>query len=366
MAATTRQTAIAFLGKARRLSPAGFFLSILPLSLAPGLAIAASSAQASEKPYPVIVEAKPQKIPGGSGLERSAFTIEAAFVLRSSDQRFGGLSGLWLSDDSERERLITVSDQGLLWQARLRHDDRGRLLDVDSWTVSGITKRPDEHQEHVNFDAEALAGDDDQGLVVAYEGHHRLQRLPLSDLQALPDRLPRPAGLGGPSNSGIESLATLPGGRLLAIAERVGAWGGVGLAAWLIDGDRVDDLIYVPTAGFAPTGADRLDSMLYIVERKFSLLGGFQSGILTAPTDRFHPGAHVEGTSLARFRYGDLGQNFEAIAAKRAPDGRTLIYLLSDDNFSVFQRTVLLQLSLPEGPGIQTGKVPKNTSDIAN
>ncbi len=364
MAATNRQTAIAFLGKARRLTFAGFFLSILPHLLASGLIIAANSTQASGQPEPVIVEAKPQKTPESSGLERSVLTIEAAFVLRSSDRRFGGLSGMWLSDN--RERLIAVSDEGLLWQATLSHDERGRLLDVNGWSVSGIAKLPEERQGRVNFDAEALAGDGGEGVVVAYEGHHRLRRLPLSDLHALPDRLPNLAGLGGPSNSGVESLASLPGGRLLAIAEGVGAWGGTGLAAWLIDGDRVDDLIYVPTAGYAPTGAERLDGTLYVVERKFSLLGGFQSGLVTVPVDRLRPGTQVEGASLARFRYGDLGENFEAIAAKQAPDGRTLIYLLSDDNFSIFQRTLLLQLSLSENASIRDDDVPKNTPDATN
>jgi hypothetical protein len=53
---------------------------------------------------------------------------------------------------------------------------------------------------------------------------------------------------------------------------------------------------------------------------------------------------------LAIFRWGDFGQNFEAIAARRAPDGRLLLYLLSDDNFSMLQQTLLLQLSLPSTP----------------
>ena len=33
--------------------------------------------------------------------------------------------------------------------------------------------------------------------------------------------------------------------------------------------------------------------------------------------------------------------------ARRGPGGQVLLYLLSDDNFTVLQRTVLLQLSLP-------------------
>lgn len=244
--------------------------------------------------------------------------------------------------------MLAVSDRGQLWQAKLEHDDQGRLSSIDQWGLFDITRQSDDVERRRGFDAEALAGDEDQGLVIAYEGHHRLRRLPLDDLLAVPDRRPLPNGLGGPSNSGIESLASLGDGRQLAIAERVGAWGGVGLSAWLIDGDRIDDLVYVPTPGFAPTGADRLDDLLFIIERRFSLLGGFQSRIIELPTSDLHPGNHLQGRELAAFRWGDLGENFEGITAKRAPDGRTLIYLLADDNFSFLQRTVLLQLSLPK------------------
>ena len=244
--------------------------------------------------------------------------------------------------------MIAVSDKGQLWQARLRHDENGRLLEVDDWLLINIARLPDDRTGSRGVDAEALAGDD-RTLVVAYEGYHRLRQLSLTALEAPPERLPRLEGLGGPSNSGIESLTRLGNDRLLAIAERVGAVGGVGLSAWLIDGDHVDDLVYVPTPGFVPTGADRSVDTLYIVERQFSLFGGFRSRLLTVPASEIHAGAHFKGTGLAAFRFGDLGENFEGIAARKAPDGRTLVYLLSDDNFSLLQRTVLLQLALP-GP----------------
>jgi len=302
---------------------------------------------------PVAVQARAQKLPKRTGLEKSALTFEASFVLSSSHQDFGGLSGIWLADDGNR--MIAVSDRGQLWQARLQHGELGKLVDVDRWTLAEIPKLPNDPKGWRSVDAEALAGDD-RSLVVAYEGYHRLRRLSHSNLEALPQRLPRLEGLGGPSNSGIESLASLNGGRFLAIAEGVGAVGGAGLSAWLIDGDQVDDLVYVPSPGFVPTGADRLDETLFVIERQFSLLGGFRSRLMTVPVDHVRPGAHLNGRELAVFRFGDIGENFEAVAAKRAPDGRTLIYLLSDDNFSIFQRTVLLQLSLPETAHFSAGK----------
>ncbi len=38
----------------------------------------------------------------------------------------------------------------------------------------------------------------------------------------------------------------------------------------------------------------------------------------------------------------------EGIAARRGPGGETLIYLISDDNFHPWQRTLLLMFELAE------------------
>jgi hypothetical protein len=34
--------------------------------------------------------------------------------------------------------------------------------------------------------------------------------------------------------------------------------------------------------------------------------------------------------------------NFEGVAARRMPDGRVRLYIVSDDNFSASQRTLLM------------------------
>jgi hypothetical protein len=38
----------------------------------------------------------------------------------------------------------------------------------------------------------------------------------------------------------------------------------------------------------------------------------------------------------------------EGIEVKSGPDGETLVYLLSDDNFSILQRSLLLMFELRE------------------
>ena len=53
--------------------------------------------------------------------------------------------------------------------------------------------------------------------------------------------------------------------------------------------------------------------------------------------------ARLFGTPVAELRQPHSVDNFEAIAARPAPDGSILVYLLSDDNRSELQRTLLLQ-----------------------
>ena len=283
----------------------------------------------------------PKLVQGGLG---DGIEIEAIFALQSPQASFGGLSGLWVAPDGSR--MIAISDIGQRWQAWLHHDDAGRLTGLDNWSVADLTKRPEDGDGSRWIDSEALSGDGQGGLVVAYEGQHRLRRWPLADFDAEPLSMALPKGLGGPSNSGIEAMSTLEDGRLFALAERVGAWGGEGLMGWVVDKETTDDLIYIPGPDFAPTGADRLGSTVYVVERSFSLLSGFRTRIVALPNNAIKPDARLEGTELAAFRWGKFGENFEGIAARRGPNGQTFLYLLADDNFSFLQETLMVQLSI--------------------
>jgi hypothetical protein len=270
-----------------------------------------------------------------------ALEFEAGFALGARDPRFGGLSGLWLAPDGTQ--LIAASDRGTLWRATLDHAADGRLIGVRDWQAVEPGHAPDDSAEE--RDAEALAPDGAGGLVIAYEGTHRLRRLALDDLTAPPAALPTPAALDRPSNRGIEALAALPDGALLALAEGVFAASG-DLLAWRIEGDRVLPLSYSVSQGYVPTGADRLEDTLFVVERRFSLLDGFATRIVTLGVAEARAGASLVGRRLAELRAPLLSENFEAIAARRGADGRVLLYLVSDDNFIALQRTLLLQLSL--------------------
>ena len=293
------------------------------------------------------MRASPFAFPAEAGepLDFGGLEFRAGFVLASSDPGFGGLSGLWIAPDGER--LIAASDRGTLWLAEPAHADDGTLIGFTGWRAVEPGVAPGDPVGREN-DAEALAafGGD---LVIAYEGAHRLRRVPRDAPASQAAALPTPQGLSEPHNRGIEALVALDDGALLAVAEGVRTPSG-DLAAWLIDDDRTASLAYAPAAGFAPTGADRLDDTIYVLERRFSLLEGLAARVVALDAAAVRPGARLVGRELGVLRPPAISENFEGIAARRAPDGGVLLYLLSDDNFMPLLRSLLLQFSVQAAP----------------
>jgi hypothetical protein len=271
-----------------------------------------------------------------------ALEFRAGFVLASADARFGGLSGLWVAPHGER--LIALSDRGTLWSTEPEHAADGTLVGFGGWQAfePGITPG-----DPPKSDAESLAvtGDD---LVIAYEGVHRLRRVPLAAPSSPAAPLPTPPQLSEPHNEGLEALVALDAGALLAIAEGLRTSTG-DLAAWLIEGDRIESLAYAPTAGFVPTGADRLDDTIYVLERRLSL-NGLAARVVVLDVAEIKPGARLIGRELGVIGPPAISENFEGIAARQAPDGGVLLYLLADDNFLALLRSLLLQFSVRTTP----------------
>jgi hypothetical protein len=200
------------------------------------------------------------------------------------------------------------------------------------------------------------------GWVVAFERDHRLLRYAAGDTgpQGSPVPVPVPPTVAeqSPPNGGLESLARLADGRLLTIEE--GEEDGVqARRAWVTRTaglpQRRDDwlpLTYRAAPRYRPTGAAALpDGGALVLERRVSLLGGWSSRIVRVPAAALRAGAVIDGEELARLEPPLLNDNFEGIATRPGPGGETLIYLVSDDNFSPLQRSYLVLLALPPAQG---------------
>lgn len=261
----------------------------------------------------------------------------AAYEL-SGLPRFGGISALLLDRESS---LLLLSDRARLFRARRVEDSAGRLLGLRDWTELPL---PGPLRD---ADTEALARHPDGGIVIAAEGEPRLFRL-ANDSSRKATPIPLPGFLRDlPANEGIEALAALPDGRLLAVSEGGFEQPGVAVAGLVGAKEAVRLGVGAPD-GFRPTGADVAGNTLFLLERRVSLLGGLEARLVAVPLDGAGVGdatRPLDGTELVRLGAGSFAENFEGVAVRRTDDGRYLIYLVADNNFSALQRTLLLQFA---------------------
>jgi hypothetical protein len=87
---------------------------------------------------------------------------------------------------------------------------------------------------------------------------------------------------------------------------------------------------------------------LLLLERKFALLGGIGIRIRRIALAAIAPGAIVDGPSIFDADLGQEIDNFEGLDVHVTPEGDTVLTLVSDDNFSAIQRTLLVQFTLIE------------------
>lgn len=328
-------------------------LLILGLSYAAPYDASAEKLVVSTRPVPMDVE-NPRRTRVGQLIWRGGLSLSSAH------DRFGGLSSLIVSADSSH--LLATSDRSWWFSAELRYDDQGRLSDIVSPKIAPIKGTDGKPlTERQVRDSEGLALAPDGAVLVSFEREDRVLRYATSDpfdadgLSAVtPSELPRASGFAElSSNNGLEALSDLSDGRLIVIAE--GRDDDEPLRpAWLLeDGAQSAALSYRREPRFRPTGVAVMpDGDLLVLERRYTLIGGVSAIIRRVPRDAITAGATLEGEKLAMLRAPLSVDNMEGIATRRGPNGETLIYLVSDDNFSpLLQRTLLLVFALPPDGG---------------
>ena len=305
-------------------------------------------------PAKIDVNARP--IPSFDTRDRShvrfgALQYRSGLVLTSPFRGFGGLSGLRM--DAKGERFISISDKGAWFTGRIVYSGRemtglaeveaapmlsadGRLITARGW-----------------FDSESIALD---GSLV-YVGLERVNQIlrfdfskgftrSLGEVVAVP-----PALRKLPYNRGTESLVVVPkglpmAGTLMAISER-GLDANGDIIAFLIGGKTPGQFTVRRTGDFDISDAVLLPSGdLLVLERKFAWLSGVGIRIRRIPLISIRPGALVDGPSIFDADLGQEIDNLEGIDAHVSADGDTVLTMVSDDNFSMIQRTLLLQFTL--------------------
>jgi hypothetical protein len=274
-------------------------------------------------------------------------------VLSAPDSRFGGLSDLSVTPDGRR--FLAISDRGHWIEGDLLYDTQRRLAGLANGRLGPLGDFHGRQLKGLAGDAEGLAVYPDGSLLVAYERRHRLWLYPPSDppFGRAPRVVPLPRRASAmPENGGMEALLRLSGGRLIALSEDLTE--GRHHVGWIGDGIVWEELRYRAAVDFKPTGMTQIPADtrhagdVLVLERRFTLLDGPGARVTLLRRSALRAGAVLEGEELAVIRQPLTVDNFEGIAAARGSRGETLVYLLSDDNFSFWQRTLLLMFELPK------------------
>jgi hypothetical protein len=276
-------------------------------------------------------------------------------LLTSGFRGFGGLSGLRL--DATGERFISFSDKGSWFTGHIVYSGRVMtgLDDVEAAPMLGADGKP--ITAHGWFDSESIALD---GSLV-YIGLERVNQILRFDFaqgftHARGEAIAVPPAVKKlPHNKGLEALVVVPkegikgtplAGTLVALSER-GLDRDGNLIAFLIGGKTPGQFAVRRTDNFDISDAVLLPSgELLILERKFSWLTGIGIRIRSIPLQSVAPGALVDGPAIFDADLSDEVDNMEGIDAHVTADGDTVLTMVSDDNFSMLQRTLLLQFTL--------------------
>jgi len=250
--------------------------------------------------------------------------------LSALDDRFGGFSGLL----RYKEQLIAVTDRGQLF----------RFMG-DAFNAAEVFPLKNENGKVLEgkkkTDSESLALSADGQILISFERKHRV--IPYDSAgNRVAKKLQLPKEVKRLSdNGGLEAVETLSDGRLVLLAEAKD--NETTFPMWLQDGKDWFKSEINLIDGYRPTGLARVpgSNKLVMLERFYSPLSGVRGRLSYLDAEQGKRGALI-----AKLGPPIPVDNFEGIVVDRTEDGQDMITLISDDNFSLLQRTLVLKLLL--------------------
>jgi hypothetical protein len=280
-----------------------------------------------------------------------ALAFRSGLDLQSPVDAFGGLSGLARSADGRE--LVAVTDSAHWFTARVLAEN-GHLAGLADTVLAPMldaSGRPLRRTRYYDTEGLAIAGGT---AFVAVERNHAVLRFDwLKDgvqAQGRVIALP-PDSRDLPRNQGLEAIGVAPArsplaGALVAIAERSDEGESAPTRGYILTGPRRgafqvarSDDFDVTDLAFLPSGE------VLVLERRFSLLRGVAARLRRLAPDAIRPGAVADGPVIFETTVTHRIDNMEGLALHQE-GGETIVTMISDNNFSTLQRTLLLEFAL--------------------
>ncbi len=287
------------------------------------------------------------------------------WTITSDNDDFGGISSMVAMPDN---RFLMLSDNGTLVGFTLAEEKHQAIRPFIAALPDGPAKP--EGSVRKNWDSESLLHNPETGQFwVGYEHQHSIWRYGHSFSRTEARNFPK-AMQKWPDNGGAEAMLRLPDGRFLVFSEAADHPEG-GYQALAFEGDPSEPTSkavafgYLPPQGYKLTDAVLLDDRsALMLHRRFTPLHGVSAILSIAQLADFRPGNIATSIPVATLKPPLKVDNMEALAVSR--DGKdTIVWIASDDNFSVLQESLLLKFRLLQGKATQKKPDPKFQNEKA-
>jgi hypothetical protein len=283
-------------------------------------------------------------------------TYLGGVALASRDRAFGGFSSLAVTHAVTGDRFTLLSDGGNVVQFDMGSDWRPHRI-----AFRNLPAGPGIGWEKRDRDSESMAIDPQTGQIwIGFENSNAIWRY-APGFAGYEARVRPQAMRKWPANGGPESMARLADGRFVVISEeahiRRADWTGSETGrlhtrqALIFAGDPTTAgppkrFAYEPYGRYDPSDATALpNGDLLVLDRGFSLPFRWSNRISLVVARDVAEGRVARGRPIATIDAPLIHDNFEGITTT-IENGATIVWIVSDDNQMVLQRTLLLKFRL--------------------
>lgn len=315
-------------------------IALLIVGLAPGLW------WKMPRPAPVYDQrVTVQSVPVDAALTRlGPFRLTGVWHLASPHEWFGGYSALV---SVRPGRLLAFSDRGYAIDFPIPGSPASGPAVIGSATGDSKALKASRDIEAATYDPQR------DEIFLAMEFRNAITRTSPT-LQGWQMAFPREMQ-GWAGNQGPEAMVRLADGRFIVLSERNGGWDDPDShPAVLLSGDPTRGateqvFTFVGTDGARPTDMAQLpDGRVLVLQRKlhWPFPPRFSGSIALADPAALRPGGRWPAAQLAKLEAPLPVDNFEGLAITPASGGKVHVWLISDDNMAITQRTLLWRLEL--------------------